>query len=876
VTIDTTPPAVTINQAAGQADPTSASPINFTAVFSEPVSGFTGADVAISGTAGGTKTVTVSGGPSTYNAAVSGMTTAGTVIAAIAAGVAQDAAGNANTASTSTDNGVTFNLPDTTQPTVTINQAATQADPTSASPINFTAVFSEAVSGFTGADVAISGTAGGTKTVTVSGGPSTYNVAVSGMTTAGTVIAAIAAGVAQDAAGNTNTASTSTDNTVSFDATAPTVAITSPASGATVSGTITVTASAADNVGVVGVQFQLDGVNAGAEVTAAPYSVPWNTTTASNGSHTITAVARDAAGNTTPSAPVMVTVANDTTAPTVTINQAAGQADPSNSAPINFTAVFSEAVSGTGADVMVTISGTAGGTKTVTVSGGPSTYNVAVSGMTTAGTVIATIAAGVAQDAAGNTNTASTSTDNTVSFDATAPTVAITSPASGATVSGTITVTAGAADNTGVVGVQFQLDGVNAGAEVTAAPYSVPWNTTTASNGSHTITAVARDAAGNTTTSAPVTVTVANDTTAPTVAITSPASGATVSGTISVNADAADNIGVAGVRFFVGILEIGVEDTTVPYEVSWNTTTLSDGTYTLIAVARDAAGNKASSTGITVTVSNGGPAVTRFEEDNPSISASPAGAWVQRGPEVAAFSGGTAGSSNVAEATVTFTFTGTAASWIGLKCSICGIATVSIDGGAAVSVDTAGPTAPGSPGLASEAVFTASGLAAGSHTMVITVTGITTSGGTHIVVDAFDVTGAVSAANRVEENNPEVSVAGAWVLRGAEVATFSGGSAGSSDVSGATATFTFTGTAVSWVGLRCSACGIANVSIDGGAANSVDTVGAAAPGSPGLASEAVFTASGLAAGTHTLVITVTGSTTSGGAHIVVDAFDVTP
>src|SRR5207248_1650650 len=94
---DTTPPAVTINQAAGQADPTNSSPINFTAVFSGPVSGFTGAGVTISGTAGGTKTVTVSGGPSTYTVAVSGMTTDGTVIASIPAGVAQDAAGNLNT-----------------------------------------------------------------------------------------------------------------------------------------------------------------------------------------------------------------------------------------------------------------------------------------------------------------------------------------------------------------------------------------------------------------------------------------------------------------------------------------------------------------------------------------------------------------------------------------------------------------------------------------------------------------------------------------------------------------------------------------------------------------------------------------------------------
>lgn len=104
---DCTPPGVTVNQAASQADPTNTSPINFTAVFSEPVFDFTDADVALSGTAGAT-TAVVTGGPTTFNIAVSGMTTGGTVSAAIPAGAATDAAGNGNTASTSTDNSVTF------------------------------------------------------------------------------------------------------------------------------------------------------------------------------------------------------------------------------------------------------------------------------------------------------------------------------------------------------------------------------------------------------------------------------------------------------------------------------------------------------------------------------------------------------------------------------------------------------------------------------------------------------------------------------------------------------------------------------------------------------------------------------------------------
>ena len=70
--------------------------------------------------------------------------------------------------------------------------------------------------------------------------------------------------------------------------------------------------------------------------------------------------------------------------------------------------------------------------------------------------------------------------------------------------SGTVTVTANATDNLGVAGVQFQLDGASLGAEDTTAPYSVAWDTSGAAAGSHTLTAVARDAAGNRTTSAPV------------------------------------------------------------------------------------------------------------------------------------------------------------------------------------------------------------------------------------------------------------------------------------------------------------------------------------------------------------------------------------
>ncbi len=103
------------------------------------------------------------------------------------------------------------------------------------------------------------------------------------------------------------------------DAIPPTISVTAPASGSTLAGIVTVVASASDNVGVAGVQFKLDGLNLGAEVTASPYALSWSTAAAANGSHTLTAVARDPAGNLATSAAVGTTVNNvlDTTPPVI-------------------------------------------------------------------------------------------------------------------------------------------------------------------------------------------------------------------------------------------------------------------------------------------------------------------------------------------------------------------------------------------------------------------------------------------------------------------------------------------------------------------------------------------------------------------------------
>lgn len=94
------------------------------------------------------------------------------------------------------------------------------------------------------------------------------------------------------------------------------------------------------------------------------------------------------------------------------------------------------------------------------------------------------------------------------------------------------------------------------------------------------------------------------DTTPPSVSIATPRSSTTVAGTVSIGADATDNKAVASVQFMLNGENLGDADTEAPYSTDWNTTTVADGEYTITALAKDAAGNSATSDGVTVTVYN--------------------------------------------------------------------------------------------------------------------------------------------------------------------------------------------------------------------------------------------------------------------------------
>src|SRR5438552_1660853 len=250
------------------------------------------------------------------------------------------------------------------------------------------------------------------------------------------------------------------------------------------------------------------------------------------------------------------------------------------------------------------------------------------------------------------------------------------------TVSTTVTVPAAAADNVGVVGVQFKLDGANLDAEDLVAPYSVSWNTTTVPNGAHTLKASARDAAGNATTSASISVIVANaDATPPTVAITAPTSSPTFSTSttpLTLGGTASDNVGVTQVAWVNSAGGSGTATGTTSWTASG--IVLQPGANGLTVTATDAAGNTATDA-LTVTftptfaltVSKGGTGTG-------TVTSAPAG--ITCGATCAAsFASGTAVTLTAAPAAGS-TFTG----WSGGGCSGTGACTVTLSAATTVTV----------------------------------------------------------------------------------------------------------------------------------------------------------------------------------------------
>lgn len=381
-----------------------------------------------------------------------------------------------------------------------------------------------------------------------------------------------------------------------------TVTLTSPASGSVLSGTTILHASTTDSAGVhvADVQFNLDGVPIpGADSPVGASS--WDTTQATNGAHVLTATATDQLGNTATSAPVTVTVANNAppVPPTVSMTAPANGATVSGSVPLSAGA---DDTSGTVTSVQFLLDGNALG----------AAVTAAPYAMSWDSTTVPNGSHTLAAKATNNAGQSTTSAPLTVTVSNNVapppPTVAITAPVDGATLKGVVSVAATAADAAGTVtSVRFMLDGAPLSTALTVSPYTFSWDTAGVANGSHVLTAVAVNDANETTTSAPVTVTVNNVILPPppTVVITSPIDGGTVHGTVTLSAAAGDSSGtVTQVQFFLNGSALGAPITKAPYRLVWHTRKYPDGSDVLTAIATNDSGETTTSAAVTVRVMN--------------------------------------------------------------------------------------------------------------------------------------------------------------------------------------------------------------------------------------------------------------------------------
>ena len=396
-----------------------------------------------------------------------------------------------------------------------------------------------------------------------------------------------------DAAGNVVNSAPVTVNVNNNipDTVLPTVSIINPTPGSVIwNSLISMAATASDDVAVTRVEFYADNVLVASS--SSPYAANWNAETATNGSHSLTAKAFDAAGNVGTSAPVTVHLyISDITPPRASITSPTAGSALTGTVQVAADAWDDRAVARVELYIDNSIPAATDSSfpyllpwNTETVPNGPHSLTAR------------------AFDDAGNAVNSAPVTVTVNNIDVIAPIISITTPSTGSALTGTAQVTATASDNVGVTQAEFYVDNVLVATD-SASPYSATWNTETATNESHTLSAKTYDAAGNVGTSASVTVNVNNaDQTPPTVSITSPANGSAVArnSTISITVSASDNRGVTKIEFTINSKWVAT-DTSAPYSYTWKAPNTRGKSYKIQAKVYDAAGNVGSSSIVTVT-----------------------------------------------------------------------------------------------------------------------------------------------------------------------------------------------------------------------------------------------------------------------------------
>ena len=386
-----------------------------TVAFNEAVTGFLRSELVVSGTAGASITDwSPQTGGTNYVATITPIQT-GTVIFNVAANVAEDVAGNLNTAATEQSVDV-----DRTRPSVRIDVPSTPQNGVFA----VTVVFDEEVSGFAQAELVVSGTSGSTITGWSAETGGTDYVATITPANEGNVVFNVAANVAKDTAENLNTAAT--QQNVQVDQTRPTVTINVPSGPQADAFEVTVVFSESVT-GFVQSELVVSGTSNATITGWAPQTGGTDYVATITPTQTGTAifniaanVAEDQAKNKNTTA-TQQTVQVDITRPTVSIDI---PSDPQNGA-FEVTVVFSEEVSGFAQSELV-VSGTSNATITGWAPQTGGTDYIATITPTQTGTAIFNVAANVAKDTAENENTAAP--QQTVRVDKTRPTVSITVP----------------------------------------------------------------------------------------------------------------------------------------------------------------------------------------------------------------------------------------------------------------------------------------------------------------------------------------------------------------------------------------------------------------------------------------------------------------
>ncbi|WP_426518513.1 Ig-like domain-containing protein [Diaminobutyricibacter sp. McL0618] len=412
----------------------------------------------------------------------------------------------------------------------------------------------------------------------------------------------------------------------------PSISLTSPAPSSTVSGTahLSASASAVAPAVVASVQYLLDGNHLGPALTTTPFAYSWTTGSTSPGRHTLSAQVTDSAGNMSTAAVVPVTVAASGSPPGFAVDQTVSATGRGTVA----TAAFSAHSPG---EVFVAFVGSDGpasaGAQTATVSGGGLSWRrvsradaqfgdseiwTATSSGSPAGVVVTSTPSQTGFDQQLSVLTFAGASGVGASANASAgsgaPNVSVVASKAGSLVYGVgndwdtatprtpgvgQTLVAQWADT--ATGDTFWAQGLTSASSTIGKSVSIGDTAPTTDRWNLAAIEVV-----------PGSVPATPDTTPPTVSITNPAPGQTVSGTTPVAAAASDNVALASVQFLLDGQPLSTPLTSAPYALQWNTTVASAGSHTLSATATDTSGNRGTATPVTVTVQNPAPPMTCF------------------------------------------------------------------------------------------------------------------------------------------------------------------------------------------------------------------------------------------------------------------------